>query len=686
MRLRAAMLLGVMVLISGMSTGCIRVPEIRIGPIVPDMRGLTTGLENAVRKNFAIFLAIRDLRGRSESDLLALPGTTVYVTDDFCESAATPSQPGDFVMLGFAPAEKTEKKPIPLQRGLTEDEWDQTPQICHEILKIECIDDDTAERMSVFLARRSDADGHLIRLDFVSCNAPDRTDQVEVRCESAAIADSKDLILPPLRQHSEKNNMDSNAAVATQPSDEPASRPFATLTELAGEYWCGEHDLYGRLVVYSGGAFQWEWHGDLGVYGKNHGSCAVVDDVLVVDPVDSETTFLGGKRFVPVRWGERLYLIPEATFAEFCEAIERGVEPRIHLDSNIRRFYLRNEDWDKLVSGLPRAPQRWQDQFRDLLSRNVEARVVKLWSAPECGETRHWVKLSAGAKDGLKEGMWLTWSPTRGNTDRRNMRYFAIRKVEEETCDAVIVVAGTPEGVAVGDKAVHSFCVKDPQAPAPKLTDEEVAAQAAAKALLEEMECVYANCRSYKDEGTIKSVYIEEASERTSYKWFSTAFIRPDRFRFAYGALKDGQKTTEGIAWRQADQGRTWDPHLKVFEYKTDKIGMVIAGFTGVSSGSSDTVPRLLLPDEVRAWTFSDMDELRAAGEEVIDGRACTCIRCKQTATCRCTVWVDRESKLIRQVVVETQHDAFRSITTTSYRPMMDGEVSAEDLAFDAPE
>jgi hypothetical protein len=60
--------------------------------------------------------------------------------------------------------------------------------------------------------------------------------------------------------------------------------------------------------------------------------------------------------FIPVRWGERLYLIPEAQSRDFCNEVNQGSEPR---KGAIGRFYLRRGDWNKKVNSLPSVPIGW---------------------------------------------------------------------------------------------------------------------------------------------------------------------------------------------------------------------------------------------------------------------------------------------------------------------------------------
>ena len=60
---------------------------------------------------------------------------------------------------------------------------------------------------------------------------------------------------------------------------------------------------------------------------------------------------------LPVKWGERQYLIRPDEIAEFCSAVNLGSEPR---ESSRGEFLLRDEDWKKPVKGRPELPAEFQ--------------------------------------------------------------------------------------------------------------------------------------------------------------------------------------------------------------------------------------------------------------------------------------------------------------------------------------
>lgn len=95
---------------------------------------------------------------------------------------------------------------------------------------------------------------------------------------------------------------------------------------------------------------------------------------------------------VPVRWSDRTYLIESDRIADFCNAINRGAEPRSQPSGG---FYLRSPDWQKPASGLPNlAP----DQRKLIRSRPLRATVDKLLGSSTA-------LLSVGADQGIAPGL-----------------------------------------------------------------------------------------------------------------------------------------------------------------------------------------------------------------------------------------------------------------------------------------
>jgi hypothetical protein len=115
-----------------------------------------------------------------------------------------------------------------------------------------------------------------------------------------------------------------------------------------------------------------------------------------VEPLKTEFTLL------PVKWGERIYLIDEDDLKDFANAINLGLEPRAELSSEpyYGSFFLRESDLQKSVSGKPSLPAEWQSF---LLSKPVTAKIVAIELQ---GKTKI-ATINRGSRDGLKVGMKL---------------------------------------------------------------------------------------------------------------------------------------------------------------------------------------------------------------------------------------------------------------------------------------
>jgi hypothetical protein len=149
--------------------------------------------------------------------------------------------------------------------------------------------------------------------------------------------------------------------VPVESRSHPEARDNKPLAGISGSYYYGDGlGINCSLVVKSEGRFSFIWRGCLGVYGKNEGIARVVKDHLILTPEQpNDATGFGGTPtdFIPVRWGDRLYLVPKDAGKGFCSLVNEGLEPRSMPHGN---FYLRRGDEGKEVTGLPNVPKEWE--------------------------------------------------------------------------------------------------------------------------------------------------------------------------------------------------------------------------------------------------------------------------------------------------------------------------------------
>jgi hypothetical protein len=89
-----------------------------------------------------------------------------------------------------------------------------------------------------------------------------------------------------------------------------------------------------------------------------------------------------------------MYLIPTNQIVEFCSDVNQGSEPR---KGNWGEYYLRRDDWDKGVTGIPAVPKAWTLY---LLSKPVHGKIIEVMGRQEA-----WLNL--GTQEGILPGMVL---------------------------------------------------------------------------------------------------------------------------------------------------------------------------------------------------------------------------------------------------------------------------------------
>jgi len=192
-----------------------------------------------------------------------------------------------------------------------------------------------------------------------------------------------------------------------------------------------------------------------------------------------------------------------------------------------------------------------------------------------------------------------------------------------------------------------------------------------AERILNKMATVYRNCKSYQDSGTAQLV-----SERFGATLqFTTAFVRPDRFRYEY---MDRAKDNHLIIWRKGKNVTFWWS-IPVDLPAPKSFGLAIAAATGVSIGTTHTIPTLLFSkSEISGWRLTDMvnaTQVEDATTENVD-----CFRVKgRVAAFNTVVWIDKRTFLVRRIEGISDHGVK---TIVSYNPSVNIKIPDAALEY----
>lgn len=191
----------------------------------------------------------------------------------------------------------------------------------------------------------------------------------------------------------------------------------------------------------------------------------------------------------------------------------------------------------------------------------------------------------------------------------------------------------------------------------------------------------YDRCKSYRDTGVVKTVSVEATGNRTTERPFRTAFVRPDRFRFEFTDEQSGPESRY-IVWQDGKRVETWS-YLKPGVEQSESLRLPLAGAAGISGRSSLTVPALLFPEGVFGSRPTDLTE----AHRIEDGNlgVTRCFRIEGKYGSPQTLWIDKETFLLRRIDSPMTLPNFRIEDTTTYEPVINEEVSDTALEFDHP-
>ncbi|MCY2989929.1 MAG: hypothetical protein NTY19_18965 [Planctomycetota bacterium] len=183
-----------------------------------------------------------------------------------------------------------------------------------------------------------------------------------------------------------------------------------------GQYYAGDGIGFNlRLAIAPKAGVVYWCDSDLGgLYELNYGSFREKDGYIHLTFDKKGVKDTGSAEglhpvLVPIRWGDRRYLIPENEMIDFCNHINSGSQNV----SRAARFLRHVDDRDKKTAGIPKVPPRYQTY---LLKEPVDAEVTWIGKTVILERKDRWppgkhrvtkVRLNRGKGDGLLPGMEL---------------------------------------------------------------------------------------------------------------------------------------------------------------------------------------------------------------------------------------------------------------------------------------
>jgi VWFA-related protein len=201
--------------------------------------------------------------------------------------------------------------------------------------------------------------------------------------------------------------------------------------------------------------------------------------------------------------------------------------------------------------------------------------------------------------------------------------------------------------------------------------------QLTAREILDRVSSTYASCRSYSDEGEVKSS--RKIFSRTAH--FTTVFVRPGGFKYE---LESETPHGRFVIWKDAETDKSWTalpPNER--ELPLEEGLSRIAFFSG---GSSLVVPSLLLSKSFISMGLLELlEDPKLTGTEKIDGKQTYRVEGKHRDQV-VKLWIDQSNFLILKTYRGLQATIIGEEVTIKYKPVINVDINAGKVAFKPPE
>ncbi len=202
--------------------------------------------------------------------------------------------------------------------------------------------------------------------------------------------------------------------------------------------------------------------------------------------------------------------------------------------------------------------------------------------------------------------------------------------------------------------------------------------------ILDQMSSVYANCQSYQDSGVVNTRIIKESGNHSSERPFTTAYVRPERFRYEFKSMPaGGLGNRRFIIWSDGKDVQLWWDVRPGIE-KPASLALALGGANGVSGGSSIMIPAFLLTRQKMLTVAAAITDAKLEADDRLEGIECFRITGKY-GDHPMTLWIDKQCYLIRRIDERSLVEDFLVKQTTTYTPIINGVVPEQMLEFNPP-
>lgn len=192
----------------------------------------------------------------------------------------------------------------------------------------------------------------------------------------------------------------------------------------------------------------------------------------------------------------------------------------------------------------------------------------------------------------------------------------------------------------------------------------------------------YQRCNSYRDTGVVTIRLISKDGEDVEKRPFTTAFVRPDQFRFEFSARFGGDsKFRRCIIWKTGEEVLSWWDLLGHVE-AAQSLGLALASATGLSGGAAHRVPALLLPEDVPGFHLTSLKDPERQEDADFEGTPCYRVRGTARDGHPFRLWINRSNFTLLRIDERFTHNDFEARQRTTYTPEFDTDIAEEALTF----